>query len=97
MTYEQMFLAVKAICPDVALHCRAEGNWYVLCPGLEIGGRSVLTGAVGNGSTPENAIQDLWTSLVRALSADRFLVVRATRDDRRHYRWAGFMWQELPQ
>jgi hypothetical protein len=70
--------------------------WYVSqrIDVKETGG-SVLTGTYGNGSTPQEAVEDHWQRLVDGLKPTEYLVVRAGDSERRAVRWNGFMWVDV--
>lgn len=91
MTWEQQLLALKALGGSgTALHIRAEGDWYVRVPGVEIKDKAVLRSVSGSGTTPQEAVQDCW-----GVIAGRELVTNAAGANRKSYHWNGFMWKEL--
>jgi hypothetical protein len=61
-------------------------QWYASGP--EQGGDGMLRGMSGRGSSPEEAIDDLWNQIV-TMASDRHLRL----DDDRRVRWNGFMWE----
>ena len=64
---------------------------------VEIGNGGTLTSVNGRGDAPEKAIDDLWKRLTE-LSPKEYIVLNAmSRDGRRHVRWNGYMWAELPK
>ncbi len=95
MTWEQKFAALKTLAP-AWLEMRKPGDWYVNARGRYIGGDGLLTGSYGNGRSPQAAVEDDWRQLVDMLPSDRFIVV-TNGGARRHFRWSGFMWTEVPR
>jgi hypothetical protein len=99
MDWEQKFAALKSLSPlssDCAVFMRKPGSWYVTLGSIEIGGDGVLTMVSGDGDTPRAAIEDAWER-VTSLGPNRYLVLNAGSDARRHVRWNGFMWAEVPK
>jgi hypothetical protein len=95
MTWEQKLEAIIALGDDVSLRMRCPGNWHVDHRGVEIGDGHVLIGGCGNGDTPEAAVLNHWDHLTQ-LKAGQYLVKNAMSSDRRHYRWNGYRWADLP-
>jgi hypothetical protein len=56
---------------------------------------SILEGICGRGETPDEALADHWDHLID-LPIGAFLVINAYDDRRRHVRWNGYMWADLP-
>lgn len=99
LTWEQKLAAFQAI-SDHSLRMRKPGDWYVDATRLEIKespDSSVLVGTYGNGATPAAAVEDHWRKYVTDLAPGAYIVANAFREDRKHYRWNGFMWAELPR
>lgn len=95
MDWQQKLAALQCLGP-VALKMRSPGNWYVEAR-AEIKQGSILAGAYGNGATPELAVLDHWRQFVDELPHGHYIVTDAYRTERRAVRWAGFMWQEVPE
>lgn len=93
MNWEQKLHALNALA-ECSLRCRKPGDWYVE-QRTEIGGDGVLTSAYGNGVSPTGAINDHWKQLVDELPRGKYIVLD-TSTSRRHVRWNGFMWIDLP-
>lgn len=93
-SWQHKAAALNALSP-IQIHIRNVCDWFVN-QSVEIGGDGMLTGNYGNGDSPEDAVEDHWRKLVEDLPEDRYLVIRASREDRRHVRWNGYMWQDLP-
>lgn len=93
MNWQQKFEAIQAFAGsyDANLRMRKPGDWYVEC-GMSIGGDGMLLGSYGNGSTPEEAVEDHW-QIYSGLPHDRYAVNR--KNDRA--RWNGFMWKPLSE
>lgn len=96
MNTEEKFAALGALAPHAAsLWMRNPGDWYVHLTGVEIGGDEMLTSPASSGKTPFEAIEECWRQHT-LLPAGRYVVLNAMQTTRRHVRWNGFMWQELP-
>lgn len=80
---------------ELDIKMRAAGDWYIH-QDTEVGGDGMLTGTYGNGASPADAINDHWRVLVDELPLDKYIVVSAWSDGRKHFRWNGFMWRQLP-
>lgn len=96
LTYEQKLAALKAIAPT-HLEMRKPGDWYVCASDRAVKktGSVMLTGAYGNGESPEAAVNDDWEHMLAA-GKDGFIVIGAGLPSRKHVRWNGFMWESLP-
>lgn len=97
-TWEQKLDALAALGRDIALKMRKPGDWYVEHVGVEMKespDAGVLIGAYGNGATPEEAVEDHWRQLALCESP-AMIVVNAYSGNRRHVRWNGYMWQDVP-
>lgn len=94
MNYEQKALALSALgWSDFEIKIRAAGDWYATCAG-EIRDDCVLKTLMGNGATPEAAIEDLWKQAT-ILKSGEYIVTGAFGDKRAAFRWNGFMWQPV--
>jgi hypothetical protein len=93
MHWQQKLAAIIAFADHyhVALKMRAPDDWYVEA-GMTIGGDGMLTGAYGNGRTPEEAVEDHW-EIYSNLPHDRYAVNHANE----RARWNGFMWKEVTE
>lgn len=89
MDWQQKFAAIKAFSGNASLEMRAPGDWYV-GGSMSIGGNGMLVGEYGNGTTPEEAIEDHWR-IYSSLPCDRYAVNR----ENLRARWNGFMWMEV--
>ena len=95
MSINQMFMAMKALCPDVQIRMGEGGGFYCRLPSVELKRGGILSGVGGaHCVTPDEAIESAWCSLVD-LKEDQFVVVDAMRETRKLYRWNGFMWREF--
>lgn len=93
MTWEQQWLAIKAICPDATLEIRGPGDWYVSA-WMHIGdGGGTLIGNYGNGATPELAVKDHWRKVLEVEAPRYWRVGHGSQS--RAVRWTGFMWKEV--
>jgi hypothetical protein len=94
MTWEQKLAALQAL-GDCSLRMREPGDWYV-CDHIEIGGNGFLLSPTCGETTPEKAVETVWAQYVTNLPSDRHLVINAGAINRRHVRWNGYMWKDLP-
>lgn len=95
--WEQKFAALKALDSDASLKMRKPGDWYVSMTGVEVGSSAsgLLTSPSAGGETPQEAVEARW-DLFANLATNQYLVIDAMKDTRRHVRWNGFMWEDLP-
>lgn len=93
MSWEQKLEAMIRLCGarNVSLRMREPGDWYVEVEGRYIGGNGILQGACGNGSTPQQAVEDDWKKYVIDIGDDFYIVA----PNKLAYRWNGFMWKNL--
>lgn len=92
MTWEERFAAIKALDDDACLCMRSPGDWYVSA-NMEIKDGQILTGAYGNGVSPDQAVLDHW-AIYASVKYPRTIVVHAGTDQRREVNWKDFMWVE---
>ena len=92
MTYEQKFFAIKSLDRDAAIMIRRPGDWYVFLRNTERKEGGCLSSGCGSGATPEDAVDVMWEW---ATDPKHHLVVNAMSDDRKEYRWNGFMWEAV--
>lgn len=95
MSWEEKLAALQAL-TDTCLQMRRPGEWYVSARYRAIGGNGVLSGTYGEGLSPSQAVENDWLLIVEHLAPGLFIVIEAPDAPRRHFRWAGFMWKELP-
>ena len=81
---------------EIDIKIRKVNDWYV-SQRTEIGGDGMLLGSYGNGTTPEEAIENHWFQLVDDLPIDKYIVTAAMNNERKHWRWNGYMWREALQ
>lgn len=97
MTWQQKAAALNAL-SELQLRIDVNNQWFVHHVRVEIGDGHIRKSIAGRGCTPEEAINDQWRHNVTELDLNgKYLVVNAMGQNRRHVRWNGFMWQELPQ
>jgi hypothetical protein len=95
MTYEEKMEALNALNGPAYIAMRAPGDWYCSLKGIEIGDGKLLGSVCGNGTCPAFAVDNLWKALVEDLKDNQFLVYNSSsRENRKHYRWNGFMWKQ---
>jgi len=93
MTWEEKFLAIKAICPNVCLMSRKPGDWYVLARGVYRREDCVTTSGGTTGINPMHAVQLYWAWATNEKYYLRVDYAGSSRD----LRWNGFMWEDVPQ
>lgn len=97
MDWEQKLAALNAISLfGATIKMRRPGNFYVSLSHVEIGNGHTLSSAGESGGSPELAVVATWDALTERLKDDEFIVLAATGTGRKHVRWNGFMWAELP-
>lgn len=95
MTAYQKLAALTALDADTALvFSKYTGQVFVTMPNVEIGDGCVLSGFTEHRDTFEEAIDAVWQRLT-TLPLEEHLVYRAMSDQRKHFRWNGYMWQDL--
>lgn len=94
MDWQQKAAALNALA-EIHLCIRGPDDWFV-SQRVEIREEHVLVGAYGNGTTPEEAIEDHWRKLVTEIGP-HYLVARPYEGKRRAVRWNGFMWEDYPE
>lgn len=87
MKWEEKFQAMNAL-TEVVLKMRKPGDWYVSAIGRSIAGDGFLRSEYGNGTTPQEAIDDDWGKLVVFLPSDRYIST-----SKGNFVWNGFMWE----
>jgi hypothetical protein len=95
MTWEEMFMAIKALDSQASLMMRNPGDWYVSAS-IEVKDGLVLVSAYGNGETPELAVRDQWSKLTDDIPG-QYVVINAAGPRRRAYDWVGYMWREVDE
>lgn len=88
-------LLIKSLYNDAHLALSEyTGQWFVMAR-INIGGDGLLTGGTEHRDTPQEAVaayMDWLTNVPR----DKYLVVNDGRENRRHYRWNGAAFTEIP-
>lgn len=79
------------LCPSQVV----EYGWYASLDAVEIKDGSILRSGAAHGATPEEAVDGLWRELVEDLPPEQYLVRDAYTEDRRQFRWTGFMWEDV--
>lgn len=93
MTWEEKFLAIKAISPEVCLMMRKREDWYVLARGVNRREKHVISGGGISGGTPEIAVERFW----EWATDERYHLSVNYAGSHRELRWNGFMWEDVPQ
>jgi hypothetical protein len=101
MTLEEQWEALECIAPvELKLrqrHVTHVPRWYASQSYVNRGGDGFLGSITGNGDTPQQAISALWEQARDLGKSSLFIVHDPPGGPRRHFRWAGFMWKELPR
>lgn len=96
---DHQMLQIKSLDNDASLCFSGyTGKWYVQAK-IEIGGDGVLTGMTEHESNPEQAVNAYFSSLTN-LDLDHYLVTHPhpySDFPRRHWRWNGAAFAEVPQ
>lgn len=100
MNVSEAMLLVQAVAPHATIqYSEFTGKWYIGDDDVEIGGDGFLVSPIAQTDTPESAVFG-FLEVIQAVKAPKYLVVRAMSeppDGRRHYRWNGMAWAELPR
>lgn len=96
MTWEEKLDAMIALAPGTTIQRRPGANWYVAMRGCEItkDDSGILDGRYGNGATPQLAVEDAWKTYTE-LKPEEYIIRGAMSNNPRHFRWNGYMWEEL--
>lgn len=98
MTTREKALALNAL-SRLSLELDCNNQWFVNHQRVdikEIDHPGVICSVTGRGDTPEDAIEDHWHKMT-ASGQNLYIVVNALHNSRRHVRWNGFMWEDLPK
>lgn len=95
MDWQQKAAALDALA-EIELRIRKPGDWYVF-QDVNVKDECILIGSYGNGSTPEEAIEDHWRILTEETKFPKYLIANAGKPTRRAVHWNGFMWSEVPE
>lgn len=96
MEWYQKFTAILALGPSACLRMRGDGSWYVADGHIEVHEGSMLSSPTQAGGTPEAAVNEAWQQLTD-LKPGQYLVIHVMTDERRAFRWNGFMWQDVKE
>ena len=98
MTPMEKFAALNALDDDVCIvYSEYTKQVFVRMPHVEIGDGAILHSPPCHCGTFDEAINEHWREWVEQLKPDEYLVLHATdRKNRKHFRWNGYMWKELP-
>lgn len=95
MTWEEKLAALQSL-GDCCLRMRHPGDWYVSATSVEVSSGRMLEGRYGNGATPEAAVLDHWEKYTALVGPGEVVVINAMSTERRHVRWTGYMWTDVP-
>jgi len=95
MDWQQKAQALAALADPMSfsLCLREDGSWYVRL-GVERKEGGCLSSGCQNGKTPEEAIEQCWEW---AIDPQFYLIKNACSDNRKAYKWTGFMWKEIEE
>jgi hypothetical protein len=97
LSWEQKLQALQFLAeyPDNAnVRMRKPGDWYCSVSGVEVKQKHCLVGQYGNGTTPQEAVENCFLVLT-SITNDEVLVRNAMNAEKRTYfRWIGFMWKQ---
>ena len=96
MDWQQKAQALAALAGpmNLSLRLREDGSWYTNLSGIERREGLCLSGGYQNGQTPGEAIEQCWEW---ATDPQFYLVKNACSDNRKAYKWTGFMWKEIEE
>jgi len=96
MNWQQKALALHSLSGtfNFSLHLREDGTWFVNLTGIERKEGRCLSSGCQVAKTPEQAIEGCWAW---ATESGYYLVKGASSDDRRAFKWNGFMWEEIEE
>lgn len=90
LTAKQIFVAIRAIDPDVCITLTDAGplredNWYVKST-LEVSDGYLIGSEPGFARTPEQALYNCWAEIIKAKN----VLCKGVR-----YKWEDFMWRVI--
>lgn len=95
MTITQAMLAIKSLDDSASLHLSSfTGQWYVAAR-IYISDGEFLRGAADHADSPEGAVSSFLERLTR-VRAPEIVVTRPDDVDRRHWRWNGSFFTDVP-
>lgn len=95
MTWEEKLAALTSLKSDISLKMRVPGDWYVFHIGVDIKRGGFLSSRCGNGTTPQEAVEDHW-KLKTELEEEEYIVLDAgNKEKRRAVKWNGYMWADI--
>ena len=92
LTTEAKWGAILNLTPAATLIRRCHGNWYVNAPGREIKRGAILDGAYGNGTTPDEAVDNDWKAITE-LAPGETIILDSMKPTRRSVEWTGSGWR----
>ncbi len=98
-TWEEKAEALNNL-SQVVIRMRNIGDWYAKCENADLIAGAMRGNSYANGTTPEEAVENLFTILTTLEWADRkhdYVVLHAlTPKMRQHFVWVGNHWKRLP-
>lgn len=95
MNTQQKAEALNALA-EISVMIRKANDWYV-SQSVEVKNGNILEGEYGNGTTPDEAIENHWLKLVDDLPANKYLVLGAYGENRKAVKWNGYRWEDYPE
>ena len=93
---DQKMLQIKSLDRDASIvFSEYTYRWYVSAL-IEIGDGLTLSGANEHESTPEGAV-DAYFHALTTVDLNHYIVTNSMRESRRHYRWNGAAFAEIPR
>lgn len=98
MTWEQKFEAMNAL-DESELRMRKPGDWFCVIRGAEMQkpGGCGLEGRCGNGNSPQAAVENAWFAYTKPIDNAYIVLDAMSPEKRRHVRWNGYRWADIPR
>lgn len=95
MGWEKKIEALKCL-GEVDLYMHEPGRWAIRVKKMEIKQGKMIGSIHGMGASPQHAVNNLWDQLMN-LPSNQYIVIDALGDNRKAFKWAGFMWKEIEE
>ena len=101
LTTDQKWDAITAFDPSARVEHRGNLHDWFIADGMHIGdGSGVIVGTYGNGTTPQEAVDEHWRIYVEELGPDRYISAQIREGAeyvQYRVRWNGFRWANINQ
>jgi hypothetical protein len=94
VTWEEHLAALQRL-DHVRLQMREPGHWFVAVDNVRLEQPGSVRSVIGNGPTPEAAVEDLWALVTTVAPPAALVINRHPRRDRVH--WDGARWVAVPK